>query len=551
MNLWGAAPLLAAVLLSGGHPGTRLAAPAVTPQPASIAATSADLTSAGNGRWQTTLLLNGAVALPCPRRSGFSLETTAPDKVIPADPGRPSHARTYCRRITLSFSGLNQIPASAVLVLRAPGAPVSAIPAGFIRPVSPGRYLLLPALAGLAMVVLLLVFALMFVKVYDWGGDPIPRPSLEFWRYTVTASGTWTVGDSWATNIAPIIGILATAFGVTTAASSVFPGVSLVPFEVVNLAAVAIIAIVPFVFSILYARWTAENPGLTADSTIVPPVVWKDFALTRAFGSRAVKINAPAGAVLTVPGGAAVARVISKEIIWASVGGAVTDVLEITHIGEIPKHLKDGATLQLPPGSKIKAVPGESITLPGASDLLMAGDSALEITFGAARLAIPADQFPDGKDKARGTTDATPGDTALASPVWILAPCGAKLTVNGAANVVLPADTEITAPRRRIPPLRTGRRLLIPQGSNTMVANMFLVIVSALMTIFGIGVQVGVAAVLAGYSDASPAGLGFVFALIAAVALFTLYYSTTAVRTLADPQPGSSLSAVSGTSFTL
>jgi hypothetical protein len=433
-------------------------------------------------------------------------------------------------------------------VLRAPGAPVSAIPASFIRPVSPGRYLLLPALAGLAMVVLLLVFALIFVKVYDWRGDPITRPSLEFWRYTVTATGAWTVNDSWATNIAPIIGILATAFGVTTAASSVFPGVSLVPFEVVNLAAVAIIAIVPFAFSILYARWTAENPGLTADSTIVPPVLWKDFAGTRAFRSRAVKINAPAGAALTVPGGAAVAGTFSKEIIWASVGGAVTDVIAITHIGEIPKHLKAGATLQLPPGTKIKAVPGKSISLPGASDLLMAGDSALEITFGAARLAIPADQFPDDRTKPKG---AAPGDTELASPVWILAPCGAKLTVNGAANVVLPADTEITAPRRRIPPLRTGRRLLIPQGSNTMVANMFLVIVSALMTIFGIGVQVGLAAVLAGYSDASPAGRGFVFALIAAIALFTLYYSTTAVRTLADPQPGSSLSAVSGTSFTL
>ncbi len=547
MNLWGAAPLLAAVLLSGGHPGTRLAAPAVTPQPASIAATSADLTSAGNGRWQTTVLLNGAVALPCPRRSAFSLETTAPDAVIPADPGRPGHARTFCQRITLSFHGLNQIPASAVLVLRAPGAPVSAIPAGFIRPISPGRYLLLPALAGLAMVVLLLVFALIFVKVCDWRGNPITRPSLEFWRYTVTATGTWTVGDSWATNIAPILGILASAFGVTAAASSVFPGVSLVPFELVNLAAVAIIAIVPFAFSILYARWTAENPGPTADSTIVPPVLWKDFAGTRVFRSRAVKINAPAGAVLTVPGGAAVAGTFSKEIIWASVGGAVTDATEITHIGEIPKHLKDGATLQLPPGTKIKAVPGKSISLPGASDLLMAGDSALKITFGAVRLAIPADQFPDDKAKAKGAM----ADTALASPVWILAPCGAKLTVNGAANVVLPADTKITAPRRRIPPLRTGRRLLIPQGSNTMVANMFLVIVSALMTIFGIGVQVGLAAVLAGYSDASPAGRGFVFALIAALALFTLYYSTTAVRTLADPQPGSSLSAVSGTSFTL
>ena len=56
---------------------------------------------------------------------------------------------------------------------------------------------------------------------------------------------------------------------------------------------------------------------------------------------------------------------------------------------------------------------------------------------------------------------------------------------------------------------------------------------------------------LIGYSDASGDGRRTLLALIAAVALFTLYYSTMAMRALADPQPGSSLSAVSGTSFTL
>ena len=33
-----------------------------------------------------------------------------------------------------------------------------------------GDYLAMPAAAGLAMVVLLLVLALVFVKVYDWTG---------------------------------------------------------------------------------------------------------------------------------------------------------------------------------------------------------------------------------------------------------------------------------------------------------------------------------------------------------------------------------------------
>ena len=134
----------------------------------------------------------------------------------------------------------------------------------------------------------------------------------------------------------------------------------------------------------------------------------------------------------------------------------------------------------------------------------------------------------------------------------MLAPGGAKLTVNGTANVVLPTDTNVTAPRRAEYRLEAGRHVLVPQGSNTMVANMRLVIVSALMTIFGIGVQVGIAGraplrLLRCQPDRPLARA----ALVVVVAVFTLFYSTTAIRTLADPQPGSSLSAVSGTSFTL
>jgi hypothetical protein len=118
--------------------------------------------------------------------------------------------------------------------------------------------------------------------------------------------------------------------------------------------------------------------------------------------------------------------------------------------------------------------------------------------------------------------------------------------------VVLPTGTEVTAPRREKYRLEADRHVLVPQGSNTMVANMRLVIASALMTIFGIGIQVGIAGVLAfGYSDASPAGRWLALLVVVVVAVFTLIYSTMAIRTLADPQPGSSLSAVSGTSFTL
>ena len=263
----------------GRRPPGRQAAP----HPASIAVSSAVLSQVGSGKWQTTLLLNGAIASKCPQRSDFALETTAPDKAIP-----PPAVRTggyvagqprYCRRITLNFSGLNQIPASAVLVLRAPGAAVAAIPVSFVRPVSLRDYFGLPAAVGLVLLAALFLLAMIFVKVYDRAGAVV-RPfrtragkagwNGEFWQWTVTASGAWTAGDSWATNIATITAILGTVLGTTAAASTIFPGVALDRFALVNLLAGGLITAVPLVFAILYARWTARFPGPTPDSTIAP-----------------------------------------------------------------------------------------------------------------------------------------------------------------------------------------------------------------------------------------------------------------------------------------
>ena len=564
MNLWGATPLLAAVLLTGGHAGAKSAP---TPHPASIAVSGAVLTQVGSGKWQTTLLLNGAVASKCPQRSDFTLETTAPDRVIPkpvassAGTHVVTQAHRYCRRITLDFGMLNQIPASAVLILRAPGAAVTAIPVTFNRPVSLWFYLVLPGGIGLVMAGLLFWFAVAAIKVYNWCSEPVPRLTRDYWRYTVIASGAWTASDSWATNIAPIIGILAAAFGATTAASSLFPGVALDRFELVNLAAVTIIAVVPFAFSILYAKWTAKNPGPSADSAIVPQVpLPKALAEGAGFLPVGAKIWAPVGAAIALTGGASIGASEPVELIGAAVTG---ELVEIAGLAETAKRLKNGAIIPLPAGAKVDIYPGRSIALPGGSDVLVAGPSALRIsTDDGARLLIPADQFPPAKTAdPHAPVHETPADdgpseplpdTTLPSPAWVVAPSGAKVTANGVANLWLPAGTQMEAPRRNCPPLPTDRHLLVPQGSNTMVANMGLVIVSALMTIFGIGIQVGIAGVLAfGYSDANTAGRWIALGLIAATALFTLYYSTTAMRTLADPQPGSSLSAVSGTSFTL
>lgn len=75
--------------------------------------------------------------------------------------------------------------------------------------------------------------------------------------------------------------------------------------------------------------------------------------------------------------------------------------------------------------------------------------------------------------------------------------------------------------------------------------------IAALFTMLGIGAEIGVAGVLAFLSDAATLGRWLGFALILLVAVFALYYGATAIRALADPQPGSSMSATPGTSFTL
>ena len=297
MNLWGAAPLLAAVLLGGGvHSNTK---------PVTLAA--GPVVQIGTGTWTTTVELNNN-SPACPPKSDFALETTSPSGLIPAthrtevQPAQTSAAKGTaakngnvpappCDEVNLSFQAPPQMPGAAVLEFHAAGAAPASMAASFSRPVSAGDYLAIPAAAGLAMVLVLLGLALVFVRIYDWDSKPIPGaqrsdgrgfsprwPDGKYWQYIVAASGAWTASDSWATNIAPVIGILATAFSVTTAASALFPGVDLGRFELLNLAAITIITATPFAFSILYAKWTAKNPGLTTDSAIVPPVLLADFA---------------------------------------------------------------------------------------------------------------------------------------------------------------------------------------------------------------------------------------------------------------------------------
>ena len=148
-------------------------------------------------------------------------------------------------------------------------------------------------------------------------------------------------------------------------------------------------------------------------------------------------------------------------------------------------------------------------------------------------------------------------DALITYPATVSAPDGAKISVVGVADVRLPQDTTIraatTAPRSQDPyHLPAARVLPVPPGPGMIVANMKIILIAAVVTTFGTGAEFGIAGVLSyGLSEATQ---GWRLAMLGAtvlVAVFVLWYSVTAIGALADPQPGSSLSAESGTSYTL
>jgi hypothetical protein len=237
-------------------------------------------------------------------------------------------------------------------------------------------------------------------------------------------------------------------------------------------------------------------------------------------------ITLPSGADLALPGGAAV-----------------------PNPGDNPQealHVKLGHTVHVPPHTRVSIRAGAVMTIPGASDITVNAQSTLVIDADAGHLAIAAEDIvvPEGGKAA----DATRG-----YPVRMVAPGGAKLTVAGTGDVTLPAGTVSKALYRRDFPLRRERGLQVPQGaSTTLFGNLRMILATAVITMFGIGAEIGIAAVLAyGLSEANEVWRSVMLGVTGLVALLVLAYAVTAVRAIADPRPGSSISATSGTSFTL
>jgi hypothetical protein len=628
MNLLGVAALLAAVSLGSG-PASEHALPAESALPAVVTVATpapspgmtAPVLRQVAGAWQTTVIVN-VPSPPCPGASAvFTLETSPPQKAAALPKSmQPGGVDKDSCTVTLKFGRLPQVPLTASLVITAAGTQ-TAVALTVVRQISLPEYLAIPAATGAGMAFLLLILAMIFVKVYrreDGDGRKRranPLSSLEFWRHTVTASGVWTLNDSWATNITTLTALIATALGATAAADTLFPGVQLDRFAILNIFAAGIAtAIAPLVFGILYSRWTARNPGPTADATITLPTFltlpagaparpgwWSrrrrnDSTPVQLEGRTGVRLDVAGQDLIlvswtrvrladrwrTMPQGTGVlisapqavepgqhvftslARITAPDGAEILLSGdtlisAPDDIWEMPSTRQVLATA--GSKLELPLGTWIEiTAPTRNLTLPGGSDVIVQSGSTLRIDNSNQSLIMAGQgvrQLEPPPVKARdagagGQAENGSATLTMQFPVVAELSGDAKITVTGGGEVTLPRATVIAIPHREEFILPGERHIPLPQSSGFLVANMRLAIVTALVTIFGVGAELGIAALLAcKLSDASPAGHLAGLLTTIATGLFALYYSTTALRALASPQPGSSLSSTPGTSFTL
>ena len=173
----------------------------------------------------------------------------------PAGSVRATFASAASCQVTLTFAGLPQVPQAASLVFNDAAASFG-IPLTVSRQVSPYLYLGIPAASGLLLVCLLLVMILIFIKIPEPDGLRRSIRQIYYWRHhRVMASSAWTIRDSWATNATSGILVVGAILAGTTATGSLFPGVTLGRFILVDLVAGGIVLAAPAVFGILHARW--------------------------------------------------------------------------------------------------------------------------------------------------------------------------------------------------------------------------------------------------------------------------------------------------------
>lgn len=373
--------------------------------------------------------------------------------------------------------------------------------------------------AGLAFFLVLLTGLIGMPYADQKGARTVGLLDSRFWTTRFYASAAWTFSDSGVTNITALATAVVAILG-ATGVTAIF-STDLSPFIIMNVACGGIVAAAPIMFAVCNVIVARGNPVVTADARLA---LHEDATITL-----------PYGASIAVAGGATVTASDGKSV---------------------RPGVKPGGTIPVPPGSVITMKANATMAVPSGSVLAISRGATLTVDsrcqIAPGDLAPPQAQKPPAWKRACRKKPGEPApDPQIAGGDLIALTEGATATVTGAADILLPAAT-VVAPGRHDVPLKQNTTLAVPSGTNVMAAGMGSVLPTAVLTTFGAGAEIGLVAVLAAhYTTAGGAGHVAAIVIAAVVAAVLVLYGATAIRALADPAPGTSLSSAAGASFTL
>jgi hypothetical protein len=532
-QLMASAFLAAATALSPGlHHGQ--ATPSPSPAVSAVAG-SGILTQQSSGTWTTTVVLQASAV--CLSRLSYDLVTTPPGRpaagtitrlrpvqAATAAPVRCPSPAAQDEEVTVAFQ-LSSVPAAATLVVAdRPGgpaiAPVAIAVTTVHRFVPLSEYLWVPVICGAALAAALLA-VICAVALARFRRQRPDKNRASFWRKPIYASAAWTFKDSWATNI----GFGATAVAATLtgagAVSTLLPGVQLDRYAILLSICGAIIVAAPLVFGILYALLSGSRGMVPDNATLTFP--------PDETGVRRCEIQVAGGASVTLPAPPA----------------------------------SSGHPIPVAPGQNI-VIEDVTAVLPGDSTIVLMGigNNGLRVLAPDATGGVPAphasvrhladashrdDPAPDGYGSPELQVTTPTGGQGKAVPF-------ATIKVTGFATMMLPTGTTARAPEPDGKVMRFAPRtvLRIPLGDNVMVADFRSLIPAALVTMFGIGAQLGTLGVLAFWlSNRTAAVRCGALAVIIVMAVTVLAYAIATTLALSDSKPGSAMTADSATSATL
>jgi hypothetical protein len=388
--------------------------------------------------------------------------------------------------------------------------------------VTPADYLWAPMLAGvIAVIVLVILTGVIGVPCVD--GETVRTARLlnrKFWSARFYASAAWTFKDSGATNVTALGTAIAAVLATGTTLTAILPNVDVNPFIVMNVACGGIVAAAPLFFAIANIVFSRHYPMAPADATVT---LTADTVLT-----------VPSGASIAVPGGAAIESADHEEV-----------------------RVKAGGTIPVPPGTRITIGSGALMGLPSGPAVAIGAGGTL--TMSAATWIAASDLVPGpppashaGHRFRRAPQAPPPADKQVHAADRITVTTGAVTSVVGVADIHLGAGATILAPGHRGMQLKNAMSITVPSNSNVIAAGMRSLLSAAAFTTFGIATEIGVVAVLAiRYARLTGLAHAAAWVIPAVAGIGLIVYGATAIRALADPTPGSSMGAGSGTSFTL